>query len=62
MVNCGYQQGVVVKESKFVVVSDLNLKRMFRKVLEKLVIYDKLTSFNTKRLEMDRQGWRRLNN
>lgn len=61
MVNCGYQ-GVVVKESKFVVVSDLNLKRMFRKVLEKLVIYDKLTSFNTKRLEMDRQGWRRLNN
>ena len=60
MVNCGYQGAV--KKSKFVVASDLNLKRMFRKALEKLVIYDKLTSFNTKRLELDRQGWRRLNN
>ena len=57
MLNCGYQR-VVVKERNFVVVNDLDLKRVLRKALEKLVIF----SFNTKTLTMDHQHKCRLNN
>ena len=60
MVNCGYQR-VVVEKRNFVAVSDSDLKRVFRKALEKLVIFDNLILFNTKTLEMDHQDGCGLN-
>ena len=61
MVDCGYER-VIVKGRNFVVVSDLDLKRVFRKTLEKAIIFDNLTLINTKMLEMDHQDRCRLNN
>ena len=52
MINCCCQR-VVVKERNFVV-NALDLKRVFSKTLEKLVIFDSLTPYNTKTLEIDR--------
>ena len=60
MVDCGYER-VIVKGRNFVV-SDLDLKRVFRKTLEKANIFDNLTLINTKMLEMDHQDRCRLNN
>ena len=54
MVNCGYQR-VVVEKRNFVAVNDSDINRVFRKALEKLVIFDNLIMFNTKTIEMDRQ-------
>ena len=60
MVNSGYQREVVEK-GNFVAVSDSDLKRVFRKALEKLVIFANLIMFNMKMLEMDHQDECRLN-
>lgn len=60
MINCCCQR-VVVKERNFVVVNVLDLKRVFSKTLEKLVIFDNLTPYNTKTLEIDHQDKSRLN-
>ena len=54
MVNCGYQR-VAVEKRNFVAVNDSDINRVFRKALEKLVIFDNLIMFNTKTIEMDRQ-------
>ena len=51
MVNCGCQR-VVVEKVNFVAVSDSDLKRVFRKALEKLVIFDKLIMFNKKKVSL----------
>ena len=59
MVNCGYQRVVVAKRN-FVAVSDSDLKRVVRKALEKLVVFDNLIMFNTKTLEMNHQDGCRL--
>ena len=60
MVNSGYQREVVEK-GNFVAVSDSDLKRVFKKALEKLVIFANLIMFNMKMLEMDHQDECRLN-
>ena len=60
MVNCGYQR-VVVEKRNFIVISDSDLKRVFRKALEKLVIFDNFILFNTKTLKMDHQDGCKLN-
>ena len=60
MVNCDYER-VVVEKRNFVAVSDSDLKRVFKKALKKLVIFDNLILFNTKTLKMDHQDWCRLN-
>ena len=60
MVNCGYQR-VVVEKINLVAVSDSDLKRIFRKALKKLVIFDNLFLFNTKTLKMDHQDGCRSN-
>ena len=54
MVNCGYQR-VAVEKRNFVAVNDSDINRVFRKALEKLVIFDNLIMFNTKTIEVDRQ-------
>ena len=54
MVNSGYER-VVVGKRNFVAVNDSDLKRVFRKALKKLVIFDNLILFNTKTLKMDPQ-------
>ena len=54
MVNCSYQR-VAIEKRNFVAVSDSDLKRVFRKALEKLVIFDNLIMFNAETLEMDHQ-------
>ena len=61
MVDCS-QQRVVVQERNFVVVSDSDRKKVFRKALEKLVIFDNLITFNTRVLEIGQQDGSRLNN
>ena len=61
MVNCGHQR-VVFPKRNFAVVSDSDLKKVFRKALEKLGIFDNLITFNTKTLEMGHQDGCRLNN
>ena len=61
MVNCGYQR-VVVEKRNFVFVSDCDLERVFRKTLEKQVIFDNRIMINTKTLEMDHQDGCGLNN
>ena len=60
MVNCDYER-VVVEKRNFVAVSDSDLKRVFKKALKKLVIFDNLILFNTKTLKMDHQDWCGLN-
>ena len=47
-INCGWQR-VVVEKVNFVAVSDSDLKRVFRKALEKLVIFDNVIMFNKKK-------------
>ena len=59
MVNCGHQRVVGLKRN-FVVLSDSDLKKVLRKALEKLVIFDKLITFNIKTLEMYHQDGCRL--
>ena len=61
MVDCS-QQRVVVQERNFVVVSDSDRKKVFRKALEKLVIFDNLITFNTRVLGIGHQDGSRLNN
>ena len=61
MVDCGYQR-VVYKKRRFVVVSDSDLKMVIGKVLEKLVIFDNLITFNTKTLKMNYQDGSRFIN
>lgn len=58
MVNCGYQ-GVIVKNRNSI--DDSDLMKFLRKTLEKLVIFDNLTPYNTKTLEIDHQEKSRLN-
>lgn len=58
MVNCGYQ-GVIVKNRNSI--DDSDLMKFLRKTLEKLVIFDNLTPYNTKTLEIDHQDKSRLN-
>ena len=60
MVNCGYQR-IAVEKRNFAAVGDSDLKRVFRKALEKLVPFDNLVMFNEKMLEMDHQDRCRLN-
>ena len=61
MVDCSHQR-VVVQERNFVVVSDSDQKKVFRKAFEKLVIFDNLITFNTRVLEIGHQDGSRLNN
>ena len=61
MVNCGHQR-VVAEKRNFVFVSDCELERVFRKTLEKQVIFDNRIMINTKTLEMVHQDGCELNN
>ena len=61
MVDCSHQR-VVVQERNFAVVSDSDRKKVFRKALEKLVIFDNLITFNTRVLEIGHQDGSRFNN
>ena len=60
MINCGYQR-VAVEKRNLVAVSVSDAKRVFKKALEKLVVFDNLIMFNIKTLEMDHQDGCRLN-
>ena len=60
MVNCGYQR-VIVEKRNLVAASVSDLKRVFRKALEKLVIFGNLIMFNIKTLDMDHQDGCGLN-
>ena len=60
MVNCGYQT-VVVEKRNLVAVSDSDLKKVFRKALKKLLIFDNLVLINTKMLKVDHQDRCRSN-